>query len=191
MILASGSPRRQQLLQDLGLEFRVVVREVAEPLPDGLSPIAAAETLAQLKSAAYTDLAAENVVITADTIVALNGQLLAKPKDREDAIGMLNALSGAENQVISAVCLRYRNKVETFHARTIVRFRPLESWEIAHYVDRFQPYDKAGAYGIQEWIGMIGITHIEGDYYNVVGMPAPLLWTALKNFLPGMLILNE
>lgn len=182
MILASGSPRRQQLLRDLGLEFQVVVRQVEEQIPAGLTPSAAAEYLAQHKSAAYTDLAQDHIVITSDTIVSLNGHLLEKPLDRADAIRMLGLLSGNVNEVISGVCIRHRDRVEVFHASTLVTFRPLEEWEIAHYVDQFRPYDKAGAYGIQEWIGMVGIQRIEGDYYNVVGLPVGMVWERLKGF---------
>lgn len=187
MILASGSPRRQHLLRELGLEFEVVLREIEEPLPENLSPAGAAESLALMKSEAYQDLAQTHLVITADTIVALDGKLLAKPADRAEAISMIQLLSGKENQVISAAALRYRDRCRVFHALTRVHFRKLEDWEIEHYVDRFQPYDKAGAYGIQEWIGMVGIDRIEGDYYNVVGLPVPRLWQEMQVFVPGLL----
>ncbi|MEM0999003.1 MAG: Maf family nucleotide pyrophosphatase [Bacteroidota bacterium] len=187
MILASGSPRRQHLLRELGLEFEVVLRPVEEPLPDGLDPVAAAEALARRKSAAYPDLAESHVVITADTIVALEGKLLTKPTDRAEAVAMLQALSGKENQVISAVALRYRGEIRVFHARSRVFFRPLSTAEIAFYIDTCAPYDKAGAYAVQEWIGMVGIERIEGDYYNIVGLPVARLWAELQDFVPGIL----
>lgn len=187
MILASGSPRRQHLLRELGLEFEVVVRDIEEPLPENLSPSEAAESLALMKSEAYQDLAQTHLIITADTIVAWGGKLLAKPANRAEAISMISSLAGEENQVISAAALRYKDRCHAFHATTRVHFRNLEAWEIEYYVDHYQPYDKAGAYGIQEWIGMVGIDRIEGDYYNVVGLPVPKLWQELKAFIPGLL----
>jgi septum formation protein len=180
LILASGSPRRQRLLLDLGLQFEVVVREVDETPPSGMSPVALAEYLAALKGAACADLVQSHIVISADTVVALDDQLLAKPADRAEAIAMLQALSGRENQVISGVCIQHGGQRQIFHDVTRVTFRALEPWEIAHYVDHFRPYDKAGAYGIQEWIGMVGIDRIDGDYYNVVGLPVGRVWGALK-----------
>lgn len=182
MILASGSPRRQQLLREVGLSFEVVVRPVEEPIPSGKTPAEVAEHLAWHKSEAYPDLIADHIVITSDTIVSLKGQLLEKPQDRADAVRMLRLLSGQVNQVISGVCIRHQDKTALFHAATLVTFRNLAEWEIDHYVDHFKPYDKAGAYGIQEWIGMVGIEKIEGDYYNVVGMPVGMVWEALKGF---------
>ena len=182
MILASGSPRRKHLLTELGLDFQVIVREVDETFPRGMPPTVLAEHLASLKSQACADLAEAHIVITADTVVALQGQLLGKPADRSEAVTMLQALSGQTNQVISAVCIRHQAQTVLFHEITQVHFRPLEPWEIDHYVDHFKPYDKAGAYGIQEWIGMVGITHIEGDYYNVMGLPLARLWQTLKNW---------
>lgn len=182
MILASGSPRRQKLLTDLGLDFHVVIRDVEELIPAGKSPTEVAEHLAHHKSETYLDLTTDFIVLTSDTIVSLQGELLEKPKDRTDAIRMLKLLSGKSNEVISGVCIRYQAKTVLFHASTLVTFRALEQWEIAHYVDEFAPFDKAGAYGIQEWIGMVGIEKIEGDYYNVVGLPVGMVWEALKSF---------
>jgi septum formation protein len=182
LILASGSPRRQQLLTELGLAFEVVVRPVAEDIPPGKSPAAVAEHLAWHKSEAYLDLIADHIVLTSDTIVSLGGQLLEKPVDRADAVRMLQALSGQVNEVISGVCIRHQDRMALFHASTWVTFRDLAEWEIDHYVDLYKPYDKAGAYGIQEWIGMVGIAKIEGDYYNVVGLPVGLVWERMKGF---------
>lgn len=166
----------------MGLTFEVIVRDVDEVVPEGLTPAEVAAQLAVTKSAAYTDLAQDHIVITADTLVALKGQILNKPRDRAEAVRMLQALSGKVNQVISAVCLQYQERMEVFHVVTKVQFRELEQEEIDYYVDEYKPFDKAGAYGIQEWIGMIGIEGIEGDYYNVVGLPVPKLWEVLKGF---------
>jgi septum formation protein len=172
-------------LRELGLDFQVVLREVDEQFPEGMPPAAVAEHLAVLKADACRDLAESHIVVTADTVVALNGALLGKPKDHAEAKQMLQALSGQTNQVISAVCISYQGQQKVFHSLTQVHFRHLADWEIDHYVEAYQPTDKAGAYGIQEWIGMVGITGIEGDYYNVVGMPVGLVWDALKAyFLP-------
>jgi septum formation protein len=164
------------------LEFEVVLRNVAEDIPVGKTPVEVAEHLAWHKSEAYADLIATHIVITSDTIVSLDGALLEKPLDRADAIRMLKALSGKVNQVISGVCIRHQNKMALFHASTLVTFRELADDEIAHYVDKYAPYDKAGAYGIQEWIGMVGISKIEGDYYNVVGLPVGMVWERMKGF---------
>jgi septum formation protein len=183
LILASGSPRRRQLLTELGLTFDVIVRPVAEDIPPGKTPAQVAEHLAWHKSEAYLDLLPDRIVLTSDTIVSLGGQLLEKPVDRADAVRMLQALSGQVNEVISGVCIRHRDQVALFHASTLVTFRALADWEIDHYVDRYKPYDKAGAYGIQEWIGMVGIARIEGDYYNVVGLPVGMVWERLKGFV--------
>lgn len=166
----------------MGLEFQVVVRPVAEILPPGKTPAEAAEHLAWEKSEVCHDLIADHIVITADTIVSLGGQLLEKPRDRTDALRMLGLLSGNVNQVISGVCIRHREQTVLFHAATYVTFRSLAEWEMDYYVNHYQPYDKAGAYGIQEWIGMVGIERIEGDYYNVVGLPVGMVWEALKEF---------
>ncbi len=147
-----------------------------------MTPVAVAEHLAWHKSQAYQDLIVDHIVITSDTIVSLGEQLLEKPADRADAIRMLQALSGNVNQVISGVCIRYQDQVALFHASTFVTFKPLTDAEITFYVDQYRPYDKAGAYGIQEWIGMVGISKIEGDYYNVVGLPVGMVWERLQAF---------
>lgn len=182
LILASGSPRRKELLRALGLEFQVVVREVDESFPTGMGPVELARHLARIKAEACSDLAEKAIVITADTVVALKGQLLGKPADATEARRMLRDLSGHTNQVITGVCIRHREQEQVFHAATEVHFRELQQWEIDHYVEQFRPFDKAGAYGIQEWIGMVGISAIEGDYYNVVGLPVGMVWEALKRW---------
>jgi septum formation protein len=164
------------------LDFQVVLRAVAEDIPAGMTPVAVAEHLAWHKSEAYQDLIVDHIVMTSDTIVSLGEQLLEKPTDRADAMRMLQALSGNVNQVISGVCIRYQDQIALFHASTFVTFKPLTDAEIAYYVDQYRPYDKAGAYGIQEWIGMVGISKIEGDYYNVVGLPVGMVWERLQAF---------
>lgn len=158
-----------------------MLRPVAEDIPVGKTPVEVAEHLAWHKSEAYNDLIGDHIVLTSDTIVSLDGLLLEKPLDRADAIRMLQALSGQVNEVISGVCIRHRQQMALFHASTKVTFRDLTMSEITHYVDAFKPYDKAGAYGIQEWIGMVGISKIEGDYYNVVGLPVGMVWERLKS----------
>jgi len=183
LILASGSPRRQQLLREAGLDFRVVTRPVEEIVPEQMSPMAVAEHLALFKARAYDDLAEDNVVITADTVVSLGNEILGKPAHVRDAVQMLKDLSGEVNWVVSGVCISHRGQKKLFHEVTKVYFRKLQRWEIAYYIERYQPFDKAGAYGIQEWIGMIGVDRIEGDFYNVVGLPVSRLWHELREWM--------
>ena len=182
LILASQSPRRKQLLGELGYDFEVVTREVDEFIPDNMSPRAVAEFLAEHKSKAYHDLTAKNIVITADTIVAIDHLILGKPRDRADATGMLLRLSGRSHQVITGVTISYQSKQKTFIEETEVLFRRLSKSEIRHYIDEYKPYDKAGSYAIQEWIGLIAISKIIGDYYNVVGLPVSRLYQELIEF---------
>ncbi len=182
LILASGSPRRQQLLRDMDFDFSVVVREVDESFPPDLSPEETALYIARKKAAAYADLAADSLVITSDTIVAIGGQILGKPQNEQEAMSMLAALSGRTHQVITAVALCHRARMEAFAEITEVEFAELPTTAIRYYVDRYRPYDKAGAYGIQEWIGMVGITAIRGDYYNVMGLPTARLHAALQGW---------
>ena len=182
LVLASQSPRRQQLLEEAGLSFEVRTREVDEVWPPGLQREAVATYLAKLKASAFNDLAADELLITADTIVCLDDSVLNKPQDRAEAIGMISRLSGRSHTVFTGVCLKTTAKERAFAVATTVHFRNMQEEEIAHYVDTFKPYDKAGSYGIQEWIGKVGITHIEGDYFNVMGLPVSALWQALKDF---------
>ncbi len=182
LILASNSPRRQQLLKAAGFEFEVVVRPVEEVVPENLSPRAAAVEIAETKAKAYPDLAQDHLIITADTVVVLGHKILGKPKDDSEAIQMLLSLSGRSHEVVSAVCLFHQGRFKSFAESTKVSFRQLTEDEIRHYIDHYQPFDKAGAYGIQEGIGMIGITGIEGDYYNVMGLPLARLYRELEEF---------
>lgn len=184
IILASQSPRRQYLLKDLGLDFEVVVPDVKEEYPEGLVPEQIAVHLAELKADAF-DLAGvdpKTVIITADTIVSLGDEILGKPSGPDDAAGMLNKLSGRMHEVITAVCLRSPGRKHTFHVLSSVYFKELTPEEIYYYIENFRPFDKAGSYGVQEWIGYIGITKIEGSYFNVMGLPVKELYEELLRF---------
>ena len=185
LILASQSPRRRQLLQDAGLEFQLAPRfECEESFPDTMPAEQVAEYLSHLKSEAYPyELGEKDVLLTADTVVVASGRVLGKPANREDAIEMLALLSGREHEVITGVTLRKRLATMSFSALSKVRFRELRAEEIEYYVDTYSPMDKAGAYGIQEWIGYVGIESIEGSYYNVMGLPVQRLYCELEKFV--------
>ena len=182
MTLASGSPRRKQLLTELGLDFEVMLRAMEENIPAEIEPQKAAEFLSRQKAAIYPDISQSSIVIAADTVVLFKGKLLGKPVSRAEAIGMISLLSGQEHEVITGVCFAYKHLIHSFSVQTKVFFRPLSTEQIAFYVDTYQPFDKAGAYGIQEWIGMVGIERIEGDYYNVVGLPVGKVYAELLKF---------
>ena len=182
-ILASKSPRRQELIHDLGIDFRVEIRDVEENFPTELYREEIPVFLAELKAKPFLGtLAVNDLLITADTIVWLDGEVFGKPSDREDAFRILKKLSGKEHQVISGVCLTGMEKQKSFFSISNVSFRELSDKEIYFYIDEFKPYDKAGAYGIQEWIGYIGITHIEGSFYNVMGLPVQQLYSEIIRF---------
>ena len=183
IILASQSPRRQQLLSDLGLQFTVQLMNVDEEFPPELGMNEVPVYLAELKATAFLpQLKSNQLVITADTIVWLDGQVLNKPTDYEDGFRMLRNLSGKKHQVITGVCLLSTQKKISFSASTDVWFTQLSDEEIHYYLETFRPYDKAGAYGIQEWIGYIGIHRIDGSFYNVMGLPIQSLYEHLKTF---------
>ncbi len=182
-ILASKSPRRNQLLKSLGIEFEIKTKEVEEKYPDNLSKEEIPVFLAELKAKPFLQgLKANDLLITADTIVWFEGKVLGKPKDKPEAIKMLQLLSGNEHKVISGVCLTTIHKQNSFSSISNVQFKTLTKREIDYYVSEFKPYDKAGAYGIQEWIGTIGITHIEGSFYNVMGLPIQKLYAEIQKF---------
>lgn len=182
-ILASQSPRRQQLLHSLGIEFTVRTKDVEEVWPDDLETEEIPVYLAELKARAFKDDLKDNeLLITADTVVCLGNEVLGKPGSFDEACEMLQRLSGKEHQVITGVCLTSAHKQESFYSVTNVEFKILTREEIEHYVTNFKPYDKAGAYGIQEWIGFIGITHIEGSFYNVMGLPIQKLYEYIQSF---------
>ncbi len=184
LILASKSPRRQQLLADMGFNFEIRTKEVAEDFDKTLGKEAVAIYLCEKKAQAFSqdEIAEDEIIITADTIVCLGNQILNKPGDRRHAIKMLNSLSGKKHEVITGVCLRSNAKMKSFFVSTRVYFKQLSQKEIEHYVDQFKPFDKAGAYGIQEWIGYVGIEKIEGSYFNVVGLPTARLYEELGKF---------
>lgn len=183
IILASKSPRRQQLLNSLGVSFLVRTKEVDEIYPENLSKEEVPVYLAELKALPFLDeLLETDLVITADTVVCLGNEILGKPKDKQEAIQMLQKLSGKEHQVITGVCLTSKKKTHSFYSLTNVRFKMLTKNEINYYISELKPFDKAGAYGIQEWIGTIGITHIEGSFYNVMGLPIQKLYAEIQKF---------
>ena len=183
LILASQSPRRQQLLSDLGLKFSVQSMDIAEDFPPELGMTEVPVYLAELKANAFRPQLKDNhLVITADTIVWLEGEVMNKPVDYADGFRMLRNLSEKKHQVITGVCLLSKEKKVSFYALTDVWFKELSDEEIAHYLNVYKPYDKAGAYGIQEWIGYIGIHRIEGSFFNVMGLPVQSVYEHLKNF---------
>ncbi len=193
IFLASRSPRRQSLLTQAGIHFEIWLKEeVAEDYPSELSPSEVSTFLAKLKANLYrSELGPEDVLITADTLVVLGDKILGKPSDRDSAIAMLNDLSGKPHEVITGVCLTSENRESVFNSSTIVWFDHLEQSEIEEYVDEFSPYDKAGSYGIQEWIGYMGIHRIEGSYFNVMGLPIQRLYKELQNFTGYKSIRNQ
>ena len=183
IILASKSPRRQQLLKSLDIDFEVRVKEVEETYPPGLAKEEIPVYLARLKARPFLDeLKPGELLITADTIVWCNNRALGKPSGKEEAFGMISQLSGSEHQVISGVCLSSIQKQKSFFSVSIVRFKTLSHQEIDYYINTYEPYDKAGGYGIQEWIGFIGVSHIEGSFYNVMGLPTQKLFDEIGYF---------
>ncbi len=183
IILASQSPRRKELLKGAGFDFEIFVKSGIEEETGDLKGKDAALFLANFKSEAYNDiLSNDNIIITADTIVCSEGNILNKPKDFLEAQEMLKSLSGKKHEVITGVCIKSSEKKELFAETTQVYFKELSQKEIDFYIENFKPFDKAGAYGIQEWIGYIGIEKIEGSYFNVVGLPIQKIYEKLKFF---------
>ncbi|HEX8575004.1 MAG TPA: Maf-like protein [Flavobacterium sp.] len=181
IILASGSPRRQQLLKDLAVDFEVRLKDTEEIYPDHLQSAGITDFLAHLKAAAFENELKENdILITSDTIVWHNNKALGKPKDAAEAFAMLTSLSGTTHEVISSVCFKTNTKTEIFNDCTKVTFNSLHPNEINYYIQNYQPFDKAGAYGIQEWIGAVGIARIEGSYLNVMGLPVDKVYHYLN-----------
>lgn len=184
LILASGSPRRQQFFKDLDLDFEIRLKEIEEIYPKHLKAEEITNFLAQLKANAFEgELNANDILITSDTIVWHQNQCLGKPKDYDDAFQMLQSLSNATHEVITSVCFKTVAKTETFFEVTKVTFQTLSDKEIRYYLDHYKPFDKAGSYAIQEWIGYVGISKIEGSYTNVVGMPMHAVYEKLNSFL--------
>jgi len=187
IILASRSPRREELLSSLGIIFRIVEPDICEDYPANLKREEIALYLAGRKAESVIQKEKKEdsdfLIIASDTIVCLDDMILNKPANRQEAIQMLQKLSGTKHQVITAVCIESPSRRQSFYSETNVYFTKLQDDEIEYYIDNFKPYDKAGSYGIQEWIGFIGIEKIEGSYFNVMGLPVQKLYTELKNFI--------
>ncbi|MDA9087113.1 Maf-like protein [Polaribacter sp.] len=181
VILASGSPRRQQFFRDLDIDFSIQLKEIEEIYPENLKGVAITDYLSNLKSDAFSTLNDKDLLITSDTIVWLEGKALGKPKDAKDAFTMLRAMSGKKHEVITSVCLKTTSFQKIINDITSVTFKELSDNEIHYYINNYKPFDKAGAYGIQEWIGFIGIDKIEGSYFNVVGLPVHKLYKELMD----------
>ena len=182
LILASGSPRRQQFFKDLDLNFEIRLKEIEEVYPPELQAEAITNYLAELKASAFEGELKENeILITSDTIVWHNNKALGKPKNEEDAFAILQSLSNATHEVITSVCFKTKAKTDTIFEVTKVTFNALSDQAIHYYLDHYKPYDKAGAYGIQEWIGFVGVAKIEGSYTNVMGMPTDKVFNYLNN----------
>lgn len=183
VVLASGSPRRQQFLRELDIDFEIRLKEVEEVYPETLKGTEITNYLAELKAAGLADTLSDNeILITSDTIVWHENKALGKPKDYDDAFTIIKSLSGKTHEVITSVCIKNGNKTDVFNETTRVTFNPLTDSEIKYYLDNYKPFDKAGAYGIQEWIGLVAIAKIEGSYANVVGMPVDKVYRHLVNF---------
>jgi septum formation protein len=184
IILASKSPRRQELLRGMGVEFEIQTKETDESFPSDMLLDEVPKFLSLQKSLAFSDeeLPADYLLITSDTVVICEGEILGKPKDREDAARMLSLLSGKTHHVVTGVTVRSAEKTESFAVRSNVTFAQLDDEEINYYIEHCKPFDKAGAYGIQEWIGYVGISGLEGSFYNVMGLPTRKLYQCLKGF---------
>lgn len=184
IILASGSPRRQQFFKDLGLNFEIRLKPVEEDFPKRLHHFEISDYLAQLKAIPFKNELKENdILITSDTIVWHNNTALGKPKNTQEAFQMIKSMSNTTHEVITSVCFTTLKFQKTVNAITKVTFKELTDDEINYYIKTCKPFDKAGAYGIQEWIGKIGITHIEGSYFNVMGLPTHLVYKTLNDII--------
>lgn|SRR5690606_5662912 len=184
LILASGSPRRQQFFKDLGLEFEIRLKPVKEEYPNRLTHFEISDYLAQLKTLPFeNELKDNDILITSDTIVWHNNKALGKPKNAEEAFQMLKGLSNATHEVITSVCFKTKTSEKTINSVTKVTFKALTDDEIKYYINSCKPFDKAGAYGIQDWIGQIAVTKIEGSYFNVMGLPTDLVYKTLSEFV--------
>ena len=182
VVLASNSPRRQSLLKEMGLHFTVQSSQGEETYPGDLPASQVAEFLARQKAEWFTDFSTNQLYITADTVVILGNEILGKPTEFDDAFSMIKKLSGKKHNVITGVCIKSKEKEISFSSVTEVHFKNLTNEAISHYIKTYQPFDKAGAYGIQEWIGMVGIQKINGSYFNVVGLPTERLFDELNKF---------
>ncbi|WP_374164685.1 Maf family nucleotide pyrophosphatase [Arcticibacter sp. MXS-1] len=188
IILASKSPRRQELLNLMSIDFRVVLKEVDESFPAGLGLAETALFIAEKKARAFDEsIKPGEIVVTADTIVCIERNILGKPENEEHAFEMLSMLSGKKHEVITGVALFTSERLHSFYEVTEVYFRPLTSEQIRYYIRQYEPFDKAGAYGIQDWIGLVGIERISGSYTNVVGLPTERLYRELQSFMNAAL----
>ncbi len=184
IILASGSPRRQEFFKNLGLDFEIILKPVKEEYPPRLTHFEISNYLAQLKALPLKkELKSNDILITSDTIVWHNNEALGKPRDEEEAFNILKSLSNTTHEVITSVCFTTKTFEKTLHAITKVTFKELTEKEIKYYINTCKPYDKAGAYGIQEWIGQIGVTKLEGSYFNVMGLPTHLVYKTLNTIV--------
>ena len=181
IILASNSPRRQQFFRDLNLKFEIQTKDVEEIYPETLKAAEITDYLADLKAKPFTNLSEKDLLITSDTIVWLHNKALGKPKSTEEAFDTLTSLSNTTHKVITSVSIKNKNFQKIINDVTTVTFKLLTSEEINYYIENYKPFDKAGAYGIQEWIGKIGITEIKGSYFNVMGLPVQKLYEELMN----------
>lgn len=183
IILASGSPRRQQFLKELDVDFEIKLKDIEEIYPEHLQAEEITNFLAKLKASAFVDdLKQNDILITSDTIVWLDNKALGKPKDFVDAFQMITEMSSKTHKVITSICIKAIEKEVVFYDETLVTFANLSSEEIKYYLNNYKPYDKAGSYGIQEWIGLVAIEKIEGSYANVVGLPTHKLYQELMKF---------
>ncbi len=183
LILASNSPRRKQLLKDTGFDFDIEVIPTDETFPANMPTSEVAAYISAQKAEMFMALHPEKLVLTADTVVIIGDRILNKPKDCQEALQMLTMLSGTTHEVITAVSLLADNSIHTVSDTAQVTFRTLDKREINHYIEHYQPFDKAGGYGIQEWIGMIGIERIEGSFYTIMGLPVHIVYQLLKPFI--------
>lgn len=181
LILASNSPRRKEILANAGFDFKVETISVNEDFPQELDHHQVAKFLAEKKGSFYPEIFSNHIIITADTTVVTDSEILNKPENDEEAYKMLRALSGNSHQVITGVCIISPSQKISFSEATKVFFGDIDDQEIQHYISKYKPFDKAGAYGIQEWIGMIGIDRIEGSFYNVMGLPIRKIYKTLAN----------
>jgi septum formation protein len=180
IILASGSPRRQQFFKDLDIDFEIRLKEIDEVFPDSLKGLEITDFLAELKAKAFDgEIQPNEMIVTSDTLVWLNNKALGKPKDYDDAFQILKSLSNQTHEVITSVCFKTISKTDIINEFTKVTFTELSDDAIRYYLDNYKPFDKAGAYGIQEWIGLVGISKIEGSYTNVVGLPTEKVYKYL------------
>lgn len=184
IILGSASPRRQELLKGIDIPFEVISKDVDESFPPSMTGVGIPMYLAEKKANAFSDMITDDIMlITADTIVLLEGKVLGKPNGKEAARKMLQHLSGKTHQVITGVCITTKNRRRTFHTVSEVRFAHLNDGEIDYYLEHYAPYDKAGSYGVQEWIGFIAVEQITGSYFNVMGLPIQRLYNELKRWV--------